>query len=122
MAIETRTNDEAGRAWLAERLAAGGYMIVNERQITELTGDDAPSPPEPPTTLDRRRFWMTAHDLGYKPAIDSMVAGMSERQQIIVREEIQFDRTNPLFAEFAAALRVTDEEIDAFFRYGAALT
>lgn len=50
-----------------------------------------------------------------------MVAGMDKRQQIIVREEIQFDRTNPLFGVFAQALGVTDEEVLSFFEYGSKL-
>ena len=42
MAIETRTNDTAGREWLAAEEALGSYMLVNERTISKLTGEDAP--------------------------------------------------------------------------------
>jgi hypothetical protein len=84
------------------------------------TGEDAPTI-EPPTTLDARRFWTTALDLGYKPAIDAMLAQMPERDQIIAQRETNFDRTSPLFAGFAAALGVTNDEVLEFFAYGAAL-
>lgn len=43
MAIETRPNDEPGRAWLAAEEAAGSYMLVNEKFISKLTGDDVPA-------------------------------------------------------------------------------
>lgn len=106
-------------------LAAGenGYLLVvpAEEAIYLLTGDDAPPPPQPPTTLSARKFWLAAIDLGYKARIDAMVSQMSERDQIIVSKEDEFDRSNPLFAGFQAALGVTDEEVMAFFAYGAAL-
>jgi hypothetical protein len=79
------------------------------------------TPRAAPTTLDARRFWTTALDLGYKPAIDAMLAQMPERDQIIAQRETNFDRTSPLFLGFAQALGVTDEEVMAFFAYGAGL-
>jgi len=38
MAVETRPNNAAGRAWLAAEEAAGSYMLVNEKFISKLTG------------------------------------------------------------------------------------
>lgn len=119
--IETRPNDEAGKVWLAAETAAGSYMLVNEKVIRKLTGEHAPQPAEVPTILSARKFWLAAIDLGYKARIDAMVAQMSERDQIIVSKEDEFDRTNPLFAGFATALGVTDAEVLAFFTYGASL-
>jgi hypothetical protein len=111
---------------IADARAAGGDLQIlyppGQPAIYRVrTGDDAPPPPEPPTVLPARKFWLAAKDLGYKNAIDAMVAGMDERQQIIVEKETEFDRTNPLFAEFVATLGVTNEEVLAFFAYGANL-
>ncbi len=119
MAIETRTNDEAGRAWLAERLAAGGYMIVNERQITELTGDDAPPPPTP-TVLSARQFWLAIEIMGYGPAMDALVAQLPKLSQIAINKATEFDRTFPQFVELSKYIG-TPEQIAALFEYGATL-
>lgn len=43
MAVETRPNNAAGRAWLAAEEAAGSYMLVNEKFISKLTGSDLPT-------------------------------------------------------------------------------
>ena len=96
-------------------------IVDNGKPWRAATGEDMPPPPEPPTQLDARRFWTTAFDLGYLPAINAMLATMPERDQIIAQREVSFDRTSPLFAGFAQAIGVSNAEVLAFFAYGAAL-
>ena len=96
-------------------------IVKDGKHWCAVTGEDITLPPAPPTVLDSRRFWTTAYDLGYLPAINAMLATLPERDQIIAQRETSFDRTSHLFAGFAQALGVSNAEVLAFFAYGAAL-
>ncbi len=120
MAKQTFTNDVIGYA-AATAVSDPKHIWIDGQTIRVFTGADMPPQPEPPTTLDARRFWTTAYDLGYLPAINAMLATLPERDQIIAQRETSFDRTSPLFSGFAQALGVSDTEVLAFFAYGANL-
>ncbi len=73
--VETRINDEAGRAWLAAEESAGSYMIVNEKFISKLTGDELPaaaSTREITTEAFRDRF-TTPELLGVVSSTDTAI-------------------------------------------------
>lgn len=121
MAIETRPNDEAGRAWLAAEEEAKSYMLVNEKFISKLTGDDAPTAPTAPESLPSRQFWMAIYDKGLMPAVDALKAALPERDRIIMENATEFHRSHPKVLEMAAAIGVTEAQIEDLFTYGATL-
>lgn len=121
MSIETRPNDEAGRAWLAAEEAAGSYMLVNEKNISKLTGEDAPRPPVAPETLPARQFWTAIYDKGLLPAVQALKASLPERDRIIMDAATEFHRSHPKVLEMAAAIGVTQAQIEDLFIYGATL-
>ncbi len=120
MTIETRPNDEAGKVWLAAESAAGSYMLVNEKVIRKLTGEHAPQPPEPPTVLSARQFWLAIEIMGYGPAMDALVAQLPKLSQIAINKATEFDRTFPQFIDLASNIG-TPEEIEVLFTFGVTL-
>lgn len=121
MAVETRPNDEAGRAWLAAEEDAGSYMLVNERTISKLTGDDLPPSSPAPDTLPARKFWTAIYDQGLMPAVQTLKSTLPERDRIIMETATEFHRSHPKVLEMAAAIGVTEAQIEDLFTYGATL-
>ena len=121
MGIETRINDEPGRAWLATEEAAGSYMLVNERFIRKLTGDDLPGTASAPESLPARQFWTAIYDKGLLPAVQALKTSLPERDRIIMEAATEFHRLHPKVLEMAAAIGVTEAQIEDLFAYGATL-
>lgn len=95
MAIETRPNNAENRIWLATEEALGSHMLVNERFISKLTGDDSASF-DPRPTVSKWQFVQACVDAGItETQIDTAVALMTNKRQRFWKYTQIIDRDNP---------------------------
>lgn len=101
MAVETRHNNAENRIWLAAEEALGSYMLVNERFISKLTGDDLVSF-DPRPTVSKWQFVQACVNAGItETQIDTAVALMTNKRQRFWKYTQIIDRDNP----FSGGLR-----------------
>jgi len=95
MAVETRPNNAENRIWLAAEEALGSHMLVNERFISKLTGDDLVSF-DPRPTISKWQFVQACADAGItETQIDTAVALLTNKRQRFWKYTQVIDRDNP---------------------------
>ena len=112
----TRTDPEQ---WANDpaALAAAGY-IVTERTPAD---DIEPPPPPPPATVSARqiRLWLIQHGVSLSQ-VDAAIASIPDQLQ---RDSVQVEweyapyveRTHPMLIPLAAALGLTESQVDQAF-------
>ena len=101
MAIETRPNNAENRIWLATEEALGSYMLVNERFISKLTGDDAIFFDERPLVA-KWQLIQACVNAGFTEAqLNASAATLIPRRARMWLNQTEFDRDWP----FCSALR-----------------
>lgn len=101
MAIETRPNNAENRIWLATEEALGSHMLVNERFISKLTGEDSASFNKRPLVA-KWQLIQACVDAGFTEAqLNASAASLIPRRARMWLNQTEFDRDWP----FCSALR-----------------
>lgn len=97
-------------------------LIIRGTELLVLTGEDCHEPePSIPESLPARQFWTAIYDKGLLPAVQALKASLPERDRIIMDAATEFHRSHPKVLEMAAAIGVTEAQIEDLFTYGATL-
>jgi hypothetical protein len=105
-----------------EVLAASGFVV------TERTPEDDVEPPQPaPATVSARqiRLWLVRHGVALS-AVDAAIDAIADEQQ---RQEVRVEwahapyveRTHPMLVPLAAALGLTEQQVDQAFAEAATI-
>lgn len=111
----------------AEQFFAGWTKVCRDDSTWEVVECGPLSTPAVPKTVSARqiRLWLIANGVSLAQ-IDEMINNIADQQQReYTRVEWEFapyvERTHPMLASFAAALDMTEEQIDAAFIAAATL-
>ena len=97
-------------------------IIIRGNELLVLTGEDCHEPGRSiPESLPARQFWTAIYDKGLLPAVQALKASLPERDRIIMDAATEFHRSHPKVLEMAAAIGVTEAQIEDLFIYGATL-
>lgn len=86
---------------------------------------ETPPPPTPEQLLAAERAAMVCsrfqakaalHLAGLLPQVETAIAGADELTQLAWSEAVEYRRTSPTILALAAALELTDEQVDDLFR------
>lgn len=106
----------------AQARAERRTIIIRDADLLVLTGEDCHEPePSIPESLPARQFWTAIYDKGLLPAVLALKASLPERDRIIMDAATEFHRSHPKVLEMAAAIGVTEAQIEDLFTYGATL-
>lgn len=105
-----------------------GFIPPHLTKITEAAADklrqaSAPPPPAAHTPMVVSRFQARAalHLAGLLPQVEAAVAAADPLVQIAWSDAVEFRRDSPTIAALAAAIKMTDAQIDDLFRTAAGI-
>lgn len=79
------------------------------------TVDPATLPPPVPSTITPRQVRLLLLQQGKLADVEAMIAQQGEATRITWEYALEFNRNDPLLAQLAAGLGITDEQLDQFF-------
>jgi hypothetical protein len=98
----------ADEAFMLEHYPDGNYELLE-------IPDTPPMPPAVPYSVTMRQARLALLRAGLLDAVDAAVAAQDDEAKIEWEYAADVERSNPLFAELAAQLSLTDAQLDDLF-------
>lgn len=119
--------DKNGRVFAYETLAereqfgAADLVAMSEAEIAAHT---SPPPASVPQTVTRFQALAALHLAGYLPAMEAIMAAPETPvlAKLAWANALSFERSSPTLASLAAALGMTDADLDALFTVASGIT